>query len=199
MLHAPTDAVLACECGLPDLPLLPGSEALRTRAMGSGPCLDPSANEFYAFHGQSMLAIDTIKDAGLCQEAANPSSLFGGGVYLSGSAFRANMSVPCAKCGKGSVGRDPCSCPAPAAAGAGFDEQPEQALLIARVTLGDAHVCSDTYDAQAYRGPAERPRRCPPFNPDTGHLHDRCTPKPPYPRLHTLNYGTGHLHDRSKP
>jgi len=155
---------------LPDLSLLHGSCALRERPMGTGPFLDSDANEFYAFHGQSVSAIDTIKDAGLCQEAASATSLFGGGVYLSCSAFRANMAVPCARCGCGSIGRVPCTC-AWLAQSQALEQQPEQALLIARVTLGDAHIC-ESYDASVYRGPRERPRRCPPLNPESGHRHD---------------------------
>eukprot|EP00961_Rhodomonas_salina_P260410 3518987-Rhodomonas_salina.1 len=71
--------------------------------------------------------------------------MFGGGVYLSCSAFRANMSVPCSSCGGGCLGsRADCTCQ--------FDAGSEHVMLVARVTLGDAHVCTE-YDADAYRGP----------------------------------------------
>lgn len=149
---------------LPEMRELDSSKHLRAHPMGTGPPLDPAANEVLAFHGQSSLAIYSMKDAGICQEISDPASMFGGGVYLSCSAFRANMSVPCSSCGGGCLGsRADCTCQ--------FDAGSEHVMLVARVTLGDAHVCTE-YDADAYRGPPGRPRRRPPVSTATGFVHN---------------------------
>mmetsp|Transcript_38479 Transcript_38479/g.60046 ORF Transcript_38479/g.60046 Transcript_38479/m.60046 type:complete len:357 (+) Transcript_38479:780-1850(+) len=148
---------------LPEMETLRASCHLASYPLSSGPAIDPAANEFYAFHGQSAASIENMKDAGISQEIGHPSSLFGGGIYFSPSAFRANMSVPCSRCDGGTIGRRECSCSVTSAA--------EHTMVIARVTLGDAHICTE-YDGVTYKGEIHRPRRRPPLSEETGHVND---------------------------
>jgi len=151
---------------------LPSSQHLERRPLSTGPALDPAANEYRVFLGQSPAALNSAKDAGVSREViGNFQDHFGGGVVVSPSAFRANMSVPCAVCNGGHLGAArPCHCATGAGRWAGLGEQ---CMLVLRVVLGDCHVVQD-YDEVAYKGlaPTHRPRRRPPVSPETGFVHD---------------------------
>ena len=151
---------------------LSSSLHLEKYPLATGPALDLAANEYWAFLGQSPGALSSVKDAGVSREASGrfPGN-FGGSVVVSPSAFRANMSVPCAVCNGGHLGAvRPCKCSTGAGRWAGLGEQ---CMIVLRVVLGDCHVVQD-YDEVAYKGlsPTHRPRCRPPINPDTGFVHD---------------------------
>mmetsp|Transcript_16925 Transcript_16925/g.56104 ORF Transcript_16925/g.56104 Transcript_16925/m.56104 type:complete len:532 (-) Transcript_16925:43-1638(-) len=151
---------------LPDMQSMASSEYI-TR-MNFAQLLDPSCNEVYAFHGQDQASIEMAKDAGLSQELRFCPKHFGGGIYLSPSAFCANMAIPCPSCHQGCIGLDVCRCKS-VHVDKGRSE--EHVMMLARVVLGDAHVAIN-YDEDEYRGPIYRPRRSPPFSQQTGFASD---------------------------
>ena len=107
--------------------------------LSTGPSLDLAANEYYCFLGQSQSVLNTIKDTGAARDTSmHNRDHFGGGIVVSPSAFRANMSVACAQCGGGHIGAAAgCRCMQVGAS--------EQCLMIVRVVLGDCLVVKD-YD-----------------------------------------------------
>ena len=117
-------------------PLSPPVVRIDRTGKGGGPVLDPDnlleagLNEVFLFHGTTHQVADIITHHGFDERMSNLSGLYGAGVYF------ANQSCKAAQYAKDSG---------------------VKTLIVARVTLGDAHYASVMM--QQYRRPPERDTR----------------------------------------
>eukprot|EP01089_Gocevia_fonbrunei_P019658 TRINITY_DN7035_c0_g1_i1.p1 TRINITY_DN7035_c0_g1~~TRINITY_DN7035_c0_g1_i1.p1 ORF type:complete len:491 (-),score=81.16 TRINITY_DN7035_c0_g1_i1:112-1584(-) len=131
--------------------------------------LDPSVNEYYLFHGTSWPVInDFISKDGFEERCSSVNGMFGAGIYFAENSSKSNQYIPCPTCGKGSIFKDKnCECSKE------FDkaENLEYGIVIARVILGEPHLCM-AYTQEKYKGASGNPVRMAPLKEGSTERYD---------------------------
>jgi len=131
-------------------------------------CIDNSVSEYRLFHGTDFNVIDIIKHYGFDERYSSVNGMFGAGIYFAENSSKSNQYVPCPHCGKGSIFKDKdCQCSLDKKKGPDI----VYGMVIARVMMGDVHICKQ-YKEEIYKGTPKNPVRLAPTNPVTKRPHD---------------------------
>jgi len=149
------------------------SESIRTRSgtpvtpikLTYSKAIDSSINEFYLLHGTSKYVIDNnITKVGFDEKMARKGGFFGAGIYLSENSSKANLYVPCPKCGCFTEASTIiCVCE--------NSESVEYCMMVCRVLLGDTYICNK-YSEIEMRGTPKNPVSKAPFKPNSTQRYD---------------------------
>jgi len=111
-------------------------------------------NEVYLFHGTSREIAQIIIDKGFDTRQASEivtnkpnGAMFGTAVYFAENSSKSNQYVACPICQGNAIGKLKSTCDHTAAE---VEQAGDYSMIIARVLLGDSHICLD-YDESKYK------------------------------------------------